>query len=107
MPGGYDHNYILDCGEEKSGLKRAARVKNPSSLRVLDLWTDVTGMQFYTGNFLHGVVAKGGAVYGKQAGLCLETQEFPNAINQPKFPSVVVQPGEKYKHIMVFEFSSK
>ncbi|XP_074564684.1 uncharacterized protein LOC141821192 [Curcuma longa] len=106
VPGGYDHNYILDCGEEKSGLKHAARVKDPSSLRVLDLWTDAPGMQFYTGNFLDGVVGKGGAVYGKQAGLCLETQGFPNAINQQNFPSVVVQPGEKHKHTMVFEFSS-
>ncbi|KAG6532379.1 galactose mutarotase-like isoform X2 [Zingiber officinale] len=106
VPGGYDHNYKLDHGEEKSGLKHAARVKDPSSMRVLDLWTDAPGMQFYTGNFLDGVVGKGGAVYGKQAGLCLETQGFPNAINQLNFPSVVVQPGEKYKHTMVFEFSS-
>ncbi|XP_042431245.1 galactose mutarotase-like [Zingiber officinale] len=105
--GGYDHNYVLDCGEEKSGLKHAAKVKEPLSSRVLNLWTDAPGMQFYTGNFVDGVVGKGGAVYGKHAGLCLETQGFPNAINQPNFPSVVVQPGEKYKHTMVFEFSAE
>nr|POE84553.1 aldose 1-epimerase [Quercus suber] len=48
--------------------------------------------EFYTGNYVNGVVGKGGAVYGKHAGLCLETQGFPNAINQPNFPSIVVQP---------------
>ncbi|XP_042501041.1 galactose mutarotase-like [Macadamia integrifolia] len=108
VPGlGYDHNYVLDCGEEKSGLKHAAKVKDPSSSRVLNLWTNSPGMQFYTGNYVNGVVGKGGAVYGKHAGLCLETQGFPNAINQPNFPSIVVQPTEKYKHTMLFEFSAE
>ncbi|EEF31898.1 galactose mutarotase [Ricinus communis] len=102
---GYDHNYVLDCGEEKSGLKRAAKLKDPSSSRVLNLWTNAPGMQFYTANYVNGVVGKGGAVYGKHSGLCLETQGFPNAINQPNFPSVVVRPGETYKHTMLFEFS--
>ncbi|KAB1212265.1 Aldose 1-epimerase [Morella rubra] len=104
---GYDHNYVLDCGEEKSVLKHAARVKDPSSSRVLNLWTNAPGMQFYTGNYVSQVVGKESAVYGKHAGLCLETQGFPNAINQPNFPSVVVQPGEQYKHTMLFEFSAE
>ncbi|RZC67677.1 hypothetical protein C5167_011367 [Papaver somniferum] len=108
VPGlGYDHNYVLDCGEEKSGLKCAAKVKDPSGSRVLKLWTNAPGMQFYTGKYVNGVEGKSGAVYGKHAGLCLETQGFPNAINQPNFPSVVVQPGEKYEHTMLFEFSSE
>jgi aldose 1-epimerase len=103
---GYDHNFVLDCGEEKSaGLKHAAKVKDPSSSRVLNLWTNAAGMQFYTGNYVKGIVGKGGAAYEKHGGLCLETQGFPNAINQPNFPSVVVQPGEKHKHTMLFEFS--
>ncbi|KAF8389984.1 hypothetical protein HHK36_024504 [Tetracentron sinense] len=106
VPGlGYDHNYVLDREEEKSGLKHAARVKDPLSGRVLDLWTNALGMQFYTGNYVNGVNGKGGAVYGKHSGLCLETQGYPNAINQPNFPSVIVQPGEKYAHTMLFEFS--
>lgn len=106
VPGlGYDHNYVLGSGKEKSGLKHAARLKDPSSSRVLNLWSNAPGMQFYTGNYVNGVVGKGGAGYGKHSGLCLETQGFPNAINQPNFPSVVVQPGEKYSHTMVFEFS--
>ncbi|CAN6714444.1 unnamed protein product [Malus baccata var. baccata] len=102
---GYDHNYVLDCGEEKEGLKHAARVRDPSSSRVLNLWSNAPGMQFYTANYVNGVVGKGGAVYGKHSGLCLETQGFPNAINTPNFPSIVVQPGERYSHTMLFEFS--
>ncbi|CAK9329934.1 unnamed protein product [Citrullus colocynthis] len=102
---GYDHNYVLDCGDEKLGLKHVAEVKEPSSGRVLNLWTNAPGVQFYTGNYVNGVVGKGGAVYGKHSGLCLETQGFPNAVNQPNFPSVVVKPGEKYQHTMLFEFS--
>ncbi|KAG5536074.1 hypothetical protein RHGRI_023754 [Rhododendron griersonianum] len=104
---GYDHNYVLDCGDEKMGLRHAAKVRDPSSSRVLDLWTNAPGMQFYTGNYVNGIVGKGGAAYGKHSGLCLETQGFPNAINLPNFPSVVVKPGETYKHIMLFEFSVK
>ncbi|KAM0914089.1 hypothetical protein ACQ4PT_011782 [Festuca glaucescens] len=106
VPGGYDHNYVLDSGDEKNGLKHAAKLKETSSSRMLDLWTDAPGMQFYTANYVDGITGKDRAVYGKHAGVCLETQGFPNAINQPNFPSVVVQPGAKYKHTMLFEFSA-
>lgn len=102
---GYDHNYVLDCGVEKSGLKHAVKLKDPSSSRVLNLWTNAPGIQFYTANYVNGIVGKGGAVYGKHAAVCLETQGFPNAINEPNFPSIIVQPGEKYQHSMVYEFS--
>lgn len=102
---GYDHNYVLDCEDEKAGLKHAVKLRDPSSSRVLNLWTNAPGMQFYTGNYVDGVTGKGGAVYGKQAGLCLETQGFPNAINYPNFPSIVVRPGGKYQHSMLWEFS--
>ncbi|KAK9062783.1 hypothetical protein SSX86_019973 [Deinandra increscens subsp. villosa] len=102
---GYDHNYVLDCGEEKSGLKHAVKLKDPFSSRVLDLWTNAPGLQFYTANYVNGIVGKGGAVYGKHGAVCLETQGFPNAINEPNFPSIVVQPGGKYQHSMVYEFS--
>eukprot|EP00252_Welwitschia_mirabilis_P020724 TRINITY_DN5134_c0_g1_i1.p1 TRINITY_DN5134_c0_g1~~TRINITY_DN5134_c0_g1_i1.p1 ORF type:complete len:342 (+),score=59.38 TRINITY_DN5134_c0_g1_i1:127-1152(+) len=105
VPGGYDHNYVLDCGEAIDGLKHAAKVKDASSSRVLDLWTTAPGMQFYTGNFVNGIVGKGGAVYGKHAGLCLETQGFPNAVNQSNFPSVIFSPGQVYKHTMLYKFS--
>ncbi|XP_078442764.1 LOW QUALITY PROTEIN: uncharacterized protein LOC144712380 [Wolffia australiana] len=105
--GGYDHNLVLGGGAgEEDGLKRAARLREPRSGRALELWTDAPGMQLYSGNFLAGVPGKGGAVYGKHAGLCLETQGFPNAVNQPNFPSVVVRPGQEYRHFMLFHFSA-
>ncbi|XP_027126598.1 uncharacterized protein [Coffea arabica] len=102
---GYDHNYVLDCEDEQWGLKHAVKLKDPVSSRVLNLWTNAPGMQFYTANYVHGIVGKGGAQYDKHSGVCLETQGFPNAINQPDFPSIVVRPGEKYEHSMLFEFS--
>ncbi|XP_010549060.1 PREDICTED: aldose 1-epimerase [Tarenaya hassleriana] len=105
---GYDHNYVLDCSDkEKDGLKHAAMLKDPTSSRTLNLWTNAPGMQFYTGNYVDGVNGKGGAVYGKHAGVCMETQGFPNAINQRNFPSIVVQPGHKHVHSMLFDFSTE
>ncbi|XP_040861429.1 galactose mutarotase-like [Glycine max] len=73
---GYDDNYVLDCGEEKEGLRHTAKVRDPSSSRVLNLWTNAPGVQFYTTNYVNGVQGKGGAIYGKHVGLCLEIQEF-------------------------------
>jgi aldose 1-epimerase len=104
VPGGYGHNYVLDCGDEKNGLKHAAKLRDQSGSRTLDLWTDAPSMQFYTSNYIDGITGK--AIYEKHAGACLETQGFPIAINEPNFPPVVIQPGEKYKHIMFFEFSA-
>ncbi|EPS66431.1 aldose 1-epimerase family protein, partial [Genlisea aurea] len=106
---GYDHNYVLENGgeEKSSGLKHAAKLRDPTSSRTLNLWTNAPGMQFYTANYVNGIVGKGGAVYEKHSGCCLETQGFPNAINESRFPSVVVRPGEKYKHSMLFEFSAE
>ncbi|XP_020589724.1 aldose 1-epimerase-like [Phalaenopsis equestris] len=107
VQGGYDHNYVIDNNEEKYGLKHVAKVKDSLGLRVLNLWSDAPGVQFYTANYVDGVLGKGGAVYEKHGGLCLETQGFPNAINQPNFPNIVVQVGEKYEHTMLFEFSAE
>eukprot|EP01018_Ginkgo_biloba_P037775 Gb_09746 [translate_table: standard] len=105
LPGGYDHNYVLDIPKIKHGLRRAARVKDPSSCRVVEVWTNAPGMQFYTSNTLKTTVGKGGAVYKEHSGLCLETQAFPNAVNQPNFPSVIVYLGKVYSHTMVYKFS--
>lgn len=82
-----------------------AKVRGSS--RVLNVWSDADGVQFYTANYVDGVVGKEGSVYEKHGGLCLETQGFPDAINHPNFPNIVVQPGEKYKHTMVFDFSDE
>ncbi|HNP72473.1 MAG TPA: aldose epimerase family protein [Kouleothrix sp.] len=97
--GGYDHTWVLDG----AGLAFAARVADPASGRVLEVYTTQPGVQFYSGNFLDGtLVGKGGQAYAKHAGLCLETQHFPDSPNQPQFPSTVLRPGERYRHTTVF-----
>jgi aldose 1-epimerase len=74
----------------------------------LEVWTDQPGVQLYTGNFLDGKVKGiGGKPYTKHYAFCLETQKFPDSVNQPKFPSVVLRPGETYKTTTVHKFSAK
>ncbi|KAK6123668.1 hypothetical protein DH2020_042585 [Rehmannia glutinosa] len=107
-----DHNTvptgeIMPVKDENSGLKHAAKLKDPNSLRTLNLWTNAPGMQFYTANYVNGIVGKGGAVYGKHAAACLETQGYPNAINQPNFPLLWSNWRDAYKHCMLFEFSAE
>ncbi len=103
---GYDHNFVINHrGESGSGLREAARVTESSTGRVMTVETDSPGMQLYTGNFLDGShVGKSGLAYKSRYGLCLETQEFPDAPNQPKFPSTRLDPGEKYERTTVFKF---
>ncbi|KAG6531590.1 hypothetical protein ZIOFF_005405 [Zingiber officinale] len=94
IPGGYDINYVVDSWEGKMWLSRVATVTAEETGRRMELWADQPGVQFYTGNFLRGVKGKGGAVYEQHAGLCLETQGFPDAVNHPKFPSQIVAAGD-------------
>ncbi len=102
-PLGYDFNFVLN-GQEGQ-LKLAAKVGDPSSGRVLEVHTTEPGVQFYTGNFLDGsLTGKGGAVYEQYAGFCLETQHFPDSVNQPNFPSIILCPGQTYKHEMIHKF---
>jgi len=102
-PPGYDHNYVLRGEGER--LAFVARVREPKSGRVMELRTTEPGVQLYTGNFLNGTLTgKRGAVYQRHAGLCLETQHFPDAVNQPKFPSVILRPGKTYWHDTIFNF---
>lgn len=103
LAGGYDHNWVLNNPE--GSLILAARVKEPTSGRVMEVYTTQPGVQFYTGNFLDELVGKGGRVYRKRSGFCLETQHFPDSPNQPGFPSVVLRPGERYAHTTVFKFA--
>jgi aldose 1-epimerase len=111
LGGGYDHNFVLDrnvVGAEGAadGETLAARVLEPTSGRVMDVWTTEPGVQFYTGNFLDGkTVGKGGATYPKRNAFCLETQHFPDSPNQPKFPTVVLIPGEEYNTVTTYKFS--
>jgi len=107
LGGGYDHNFVLrrSAGSSES---LAVRVVEPTSGRVLEVWTTELGVQFYTGNFLDGKAAgKGGATYPKRSAFCLETQHFPDSPNQPKFPSVVLNTGERYHTITTYKFSAE
>ena len=106
VPGGYDHNWVLV--READGLSLAARVVEPGSGRVMEIYTTEPGIQFYSGNFLNGDnIGKGGISYGKHFGFCLETQHYPDSPNKPDFPSTVLRPGETYTHETVHKFSVK
>ncbi|GAB2221021.1 hypothetical protein Droror1_Dr00012183 [Drosera rotundifolia] len=105
LPDGYDINYALD-DSGKVHFRRAAVVWDKKSGRKLQLWTNKPGVQFYTGNMLHDVKGKGGAIYKVHAGLCLETQGFPDSVNYPNFPSQIVNPGETYDHVMLYRFTA-
>uniref|UniRef100_A0A5B7CG88 Aldose 1-epimerase n=1 Tax=Davidia involucrata TaxID=16924 RepID=A0A5B7CG88_DAVIN len=107
LPDGYDINYALDGHESHNKLKPAAIVKDNKSGRVMELFTNAPGLQFYTGNYIKDLKGKGGYVYKAHAGLCLETQGFPDSVNHPNFPSQIVTPGKPYKHNMLFKFSTK
>ena len=101
---GYDHTWVLD--KPNDALGHAARVYAPESGRVIDVSTTAPSIQFYSGNMLDGSLAgKGGAVYSRNSGLCLETQYFPDSPNQPRFPSTVLRPGEEYRQTTIFQFS--
>jgi aldose 1-epimerase len=105
-PGGYDHNYVLSHGG--GVLAMSATVREPTSGRVMDVLTSEPGLQVYTGNFLDGTIAgKAGIAYQKHYGLCLETQHFPDSINHPNFPPIVLQPGRPFKSTTVYRFSAR
>jgi aldose 1-epimerase len=102
---GYDHNWVLDRSNAKSGeLAVAAVLTEPTSGRRLTMLTDQPGLQFYGGNFLKGDTGKKGQVYAYRSGLCLETQHFPDSPNKPNFPSVILRPGDTYQHVCVIQF---
>ena len=99
VPGGYDHNFVLNPAGP------AARVFDPASGRTLEVTTDQPGIQLYTGNLLDGsLTGKGGTVYGPHAGFCLETQHFPDSPNQPGFPSTILRPGEVFQSTTIYQF---
>lgn len=105
--GGYDHNFVLKK-DTQDALTLAARVHAPASGRLMDVYTEEPGMQFYTGNFLDSTdVGKGGNTYAYRNGFCMETQHYPDSPNQPDFPSAVLRPGEKYETTTIYKFSAK
>jgi len=104
---GYDHNFVLRRAAG-APISLAARVAEPNTGRVLEVWTTEPGVQFYTGNFLDGTArGKGGLTYARRSAFCLETQHFPDSPNQPKFPSVVLNPGEKYSTTTTYKFTTE
>ena len=106
VAGGYDQNWVIDGGGNK--LTDAAEVYEPASGRVLRVLTDQPGVQFYTGNFFDGTLkGKGGLVYQKRAGLCLETQHFPDSPHHPNFPTTELRPSERFHRVTVFSFSTR
>jgi aldose 1-epimerase len=102
---GYDHNWVLDATGGK--LAEAAEVYDPASGRVMRVLTTEPGIQLYSGNFLDSSLnGKSGARYGVRSAFCLETQHFPDAPNQPNFPSTELKPGQRYQTTTVFRFST-
>ena len=100
---GYDHNFVLNG----SGMRLASIAEDPESGRVLLTYTDQPGVQFYSGNFLVGdLVGTGGRTYRQSDGFTLETQHFPDAPNQPSFPSTVLEPDEEFTSTTIYAFST-
>jgi aldose 1-epimerase len=105
-PGGYDHNFALNSGGKSLAL--AARVHEPTTGRVMEVLTTEPGVQFYTANSFKGTIkGKGGVTYPRHAGLCLETQHFPDSVHHENFPSVILRPGQTYRQTTIFKFSAK
>lgn len=103
---GYDHNFVLNT--EGDITVPAARLTDPESGIVLEVFTNEPGIQVYTGNFLDGTVTgKKGIKYEKRHGICLETQHYPDSPNKPQWPSVVLRPGETYNSKCIFKFGTK
>jgi len=104
-PGGYDQNYVLR-DEKVAEPKLAAMVYEPSSGRVLEVYTTEVGIQFYSGNYLDGTLTgKSDKSYDKHFGFCIEPQFHPDSPNQADFPSSLLKPGDKYQHTTIFKFS--
>jgi aldose 1-epimerase len=111
LGGGYDHNYVLDsaclagAAAPAPAATAAAILYSPRSMINMDVYTTKPGLQLYTGNFIQSVAGKSG-IYEKHSGMCLETQYFPDSVNQPGFPAVVLKAGERYSHSTIYAFSS-
>ncbi|MGE0144996.1 MAG: aldose epimerase family protein [Planctomycetota bacterium] len=102
---GYDHNYVLIS--PGGPLARAATLHHEASGRVMEVWTTEPGIQVYSGNFLFGQTGKQEYRFAKRSAVCLETQHFPDSVNQPKFPDTVLRPGEVYRQTTEHRFSTR
>jgi aldose 1-epimerase len=115
VTGGFDECYLFGDELAQTGpraemasdtLKRFARVEDPESGRAMEVHSTMPGMQFYSGNKLEGAPARDGGKLVAHAGMCFETQFFPNAVNEPRFPSPILRPGETYRHKTVYTFAT-
>ncbi len=105
---GYDHNYVLrQPTADRGGLHPAAVLYHPASGREVTIATTEPGLQFYSGNFLHGQHGKGGAAYAHRSGLCLETQHFPDSVNEPSFPTTILVPGSTFRSTTTLRFATR
>ncbi|WP_291845932.1 aldose epimerase family protein [Lutibacter sp.] len=103
---GYDHCWVLN--KQNEGIRLVSTAYHKESGRLLEILSNEPGIQLYTGNFLDGTLpSKQGGTYGFRTGFCLETQHYPDSPNQKDFPSVVLNPGEKYETVTTFKFSVK
>lgn len=106
---GYDHNFIVGSdkmGDDKGMAKRVATLSDPASGRVMEVWTTQPGLQVYTANFLDGsLTGPSGRPWLRRSAICLETQHFPDAPNQPEFPGTILRPGETYRSQTIYRFS--
>ncbi|KAG2572558.1 hypothetical protein PVAP13_7KG369955 [Panicum virgatum] len=101
---GYDANYVVD-GEPWCMMRPVAAVRDGASGRALELWGNQPCVQLYTANWLNRTRGEAGAVYGRHAGFCLETQGYPDALKHPEFPSQTLRRGQVYRHDMLFKLS--
>jgi aldose 1-epimerase len=97
---GYDHNYVLSGPRSQPTF--AARLSDPASGRAMEVWTTQPCLQVYSGNLMSPTTGKLGAKYAVRSGLCLEPQGYPDAVNNPAFESVVLEPGEIYQATILF-----
>ncbi|MDA1275439.1 MAG: galactose mutarotase [Verrucomicrobia bacterium] len=103
-PGGYDHNFVVNKSFPGE-LALAARVRDPKSGRTMEVFTTEPGVQLYTANYLDGsLTGKEGRTYSKNSAFCLECQHFPDSVNQPHFPTVILNPGREYRQTTIHRF---
>jgi aldose 1-epimerase len=101
---GYDHNWVVNKPSGQLGLM--ARVYEPGTGRVMEVWSPEPGLQFYTGNYLDGsITGKDGKVYQRRTAFCMEPQHYPDSPNKPQFPTTELKPGETYHNTIIYKFS--
>ncbi|KAH8293846.1 hypothetical protein KR054_005235 [Drosophila jambulina] len=108
---GYDNCFVINNGQMQKSVVKVAKIVHPPSCRVLEVWTNQPGMQFYTANNLPDeqngdapMIGKNCTHYSKHGSFCVETEKFPDSMNHPEFPSISLEPNEKYRHEVLYWF---